>query len=320
VSARNHGIAHAQGEFIALLDADDIWHPEKIAKQLAVMNAVQDFGRASSTRQEAERDMTTSPYARLAKGLNAILPGFVVRQLQNQRTAIRKHLHWPLGSAASHDLLSRTSPLSRQYGMDRGTAIDRHYIEEFLARCSGDIRGIVLEIGDDGYTSRFGKGRVARSEVLSVTPGETVTIVADLTVAPSIPSNTFDCIILTQTLQYIYDLPSAIRTIYRILAPGGVLLATVPGICPVVKERWPNYWAFRTESVRKLIAGEFPSDHVSVESAGNVLAAITFLHGLTLEEIDRTALDIRDPTYPIVVSVRAVKIADGGGAYSRPLM
>ncbi|MEN3365124.1 MAG: hypothetical protein V7606_2398, partial [Burkholderiales bacterium] len=30
VSARNHGIAHASGEFIAPIDADDLWHPEKI--------------------------------------------------------------------------------------------------------------------------------------------------------------------------------------------------------------------------------------------------------------------------------------------------
>ena len=36
-SARNHGIAHAGGEFIAPIDADDLWHPEKIRKQMAVM-------------------------------------------------------------------------------------------------------------------------------------------------------------------------------------------------------------------------------------------------------------------------------------------
>jgi glycosyltransferase involved in cell wall biosynthesis len=37
VSARNYGIAHAGGEFIAPIDADDLWHPEKIKKQVAVM-------------------------------------------------------------------------------------------------------------------------------------------------------------------------------------------------------------------------------------------------------------------------------------------
>jgi glycosyltransferase involved in cell wall biosynthesis len=36
-SARNNGIAHAGGEFIAPIDADDLWHPEKIRKQMAVM-------------------------------------------------------------------------------------------------------------------------------------------------------------------------------------------------------------------------------------------------------------------------------------------
>ncbi len=37
VSARNYGIAYATGEFIAPIDADDLWHPEKIKKQVAVM-------------------------------------------------------------------------------------------------------------------------------------------------------------------------------------------------------------------------------------------------------------------------------------------
>jgi glycosyltransferase involved in cell wall biosynthesis len=36
-SARNYGIAHAGGEFIAPIDADDLWHPDKIKKQMAVM-------------------------------------------------------------------------------------------------------------------------------------------------------------------------------------------------------------------------------------------------------------------------------------------
>jgi hypothetical protein len=38
-----------------------------------------------------------------------------------------------------------------------------------------------------------------------------------------------------------------------------------------------------------------------------VLAAIAFLHGLALEEVDRTAFDVHDPAYPVVVCVRAMK-------------
>ena len=42
--SRNYGIAAAQGQFIALLDCDDIWLPGKLAAQLAVMRARPDVG------------------------------------------------------------------------------------------------------------------------------------------------------------------------------------------------------------------------------------------------------------------------------------
>ncbi|HKN87045.1 MAG TPA: methyltransferase domain-containing protein, partial [Nitrospiraceae bacterium] len=127
--------------------------------------------------------------------------------------------------------LRRVLPISRTYGFDRGQPIDRYYIERFLARHADDIRGRVLEIADDAYTRRFGGRRVTTSDVLHVVEGNPhATIVADLTNAGHLPSEQYDCVILTQVLSVIYDVRAALRTVYRLLKPGGTLLATTPGV------------------------------------------------------------------------------------------
>ena len=77
--------------------------------------------------------------------------------------------------------LRRTTPLSRSWGYDRGTPIDRAYIEQFLASHSEDVRGACLEVLNADYTHRFGGERVTSSDVLDINPANTAaTIVADL--------------------------------------------------------------------------------------------------------------------------------------------
>jgi hypothetical protein len=137
------------------------------------------------------------------------------------------------------------------------------------------------------------------------------TIVADLTDAEErIPSQRFDTIILTQTLPFIYDVHAVVRTLHRILQPGGAVLATVGGITPISRrdmERWGHYWSFTTLSARLLFEEAFPSAGVQVEASGNVLAATAFLHGLAAEELSRSELDYRDPDYEFLITIVAVK-------------
>lgn len=206
--------------------------------------------------------------------------------------------------------LRRTWPMSRHFGFERGQPIDRHYVEAFLARHAGDVRGRVMEVGDATYTHRFGGSRVTTADVLHVHEGSPeATIIGDLASADHIPSDTFDCIVLTQTLHLIYDVPAAIRTLERILAPGGVLLATVPGISQIDVGQWRDswYWAFTLLSARRLFADHFASPDVTIEGHGNVLAAVAFLEGLASTELRPDELAVVDPAYPVTITIRAVK-------------
>lgn len=201
-------------------------------------------------------------------------------------------------------------PVSQAWGFDRGLPIDRHYIERFLGAHAEDIRGAVLEIGDRAYTNRFGGEKVSHSDVLNIDPDDSqATIIADLTRADHIPSDRFDCIILTQTLHLIFDLPAAVKTVRRILKPGGVLLATFPGISRLSVSEWPDswYWCLTRHSARRLFEAEFNPADLSVEAHGNVLAAAAFLYGFAAGELLPADLDDRDPEYDLLVTVRAVK-------------
>lgn len=209
--------------------------------------------------------------------------------------------------------LRRVTPISRVWGCDRGRPIDRYYIERYLSDHAADIHGNVLEIGDSRYTHCYGGDRVTKSDVLHVKEGNPeATIVADLSHAPEIPSNTFDCIIITQTLHLIYDVRATIQTLYRILKPKGVALVTFPGISQIshlAEKGWANswYWSFTTNSAHRLFEEVFPAENVEVAAHGNVLSAIAFLHGLGAGELCRKELDHYDPDYQLLITVKSVK-------------
>ncbi len=207
--------------------------------------------------------------------------------------------------------LRRLEQVGGSLGFDRGLCVDRYYIEKFLSAHALDVRGSVLEIGDDTYTQRFGGGRVTGSDVLHKTEDNpNATIVADLTCADHIPQNTFDCIILTQTLQYIYELPAAVRTLYHILKPSGVVLATFPGIAYISRydlEHWGEYWRLTTLAAKRLFGEVFPPENVEAQAYGNLLTATAFLYGLSTEGFRQDELDYHHPDFEVLVTVRAVK-------------
>ena len=211
--------------------------------------------------------------------------------------------------------LHRTSPWSRNWGYERGVPVDRYYIERFLQAHAEDIHGRVLEVQEADYTRRFGADRVSQSDVLDLEASNVrANVIGDLRDAPNIPDETYDCIILTQTLHVIDDMERVVAECARILKPGGVLLATFPAASRVCLEYGcdGDFWRLTAAGARRLFESAFAAEALAIEAHGNVLATTAFLYGLGLDELRTTDLEVDDPFNPTLVTVRAGRPGGGG--------
>jgi len=221
--------------------------------------------------------------------------------------------------AVDFGALARTTPLSYNWGYDRGTPADRPFIEQYLAAHASDIRGVVLEIQEDDYARRFGGNRVARSDVLDVdVSNPRATLIGDLRAMQHVGSATYDCIILTQTLHVIDDMPAVVRERERLLRPNGVLLATLPAASRVCLEYGPegDFWRVTEGGARRLFTDVFPPADVDTTAFGNPLVNAAFGFGLASEDLPAGAYDAHDAYFPMLIGVRARKapVAEAGRA------
>jgi len=225
--------------------------------------------------------------------------------LLHVRHWLKRHLSPPW----RYFMTRKQAPLSASFGYDRGQPIDRYYIEKFLHEHRSAIRGRCLEVADDGYTKKFDNG-VIQSDVLDLdTRNANATIHGDLRHLDSIADNIYDCVILTQVLQFIDDLPAAVREVHRILKPGGVLLATLPCVSPIDTESGcaRDHWRFTEASTEYLFWPVFGKEHTIIETHGNCYAGLAFWIGMSREELTQEQLAYHDPKFPCLIIVKAVK-------------
>jgi hypothetical protein len=202
--------------------------------------------------------------------------------------------------------LRRTTPFSSTFGFERGTPIDRHYLHRFLDAHRDLITGNVLEVQNDSYTQRFGH-HLRRADTFDIVPAFAPTFLCDFAHCESvIPTNTYNCLLLPNTLQHFRELDRCLAHAVRVVAPGGAILASSGGSLPLTGDV-PDYWRLSPDGWRELLARAWPGAEITVSGHGNCLAAVAAQMGLAVEELTSAELDVHDSRYPVLTTIACRK-------------
>ncbi len=206
------------------------------------------------------------------------------------------------------------------HSRQQGTAIVRYYWSQFLRNHQSDIRGRALEIGTTATIRHYGGQALTCADAIDLQAhSPEITVVADLSRADSVPSDTYDCFVNQFTMHLIYDAEAAIYHSIRVLRPGGVLLANFPcvdyyfasGLDMGTGAPLFLYWWFTPILVENMFrhCGLDPADY-QLEIYGNLFSRIAYQLNLPAEELTARELDYRDGGHPLLICARVCKPAD----------
>ncbi len=198
-------------------------------------------------------------------------------------------------------------PSSTRFGLERGTPIDRVFIERFLDENRECIHGTVIEIGDDRYMKKY-SDLIDNPVILHVNGWGGLK--GNLATGEGIVENYADCLICTQTLQHIYDIRSSIANIYRLLKPSGTALITngcIGELSLYDYNNWGEYWKCTDMAMKELFCECFENEKIDVKSYGNVKMAIGFLYGMCAEDFSEEDFNYQDVQYPMIVAIKVQK-------------
>lgn len=175
-AGHNAALAQARGDYVALLDSDDVALPDRIGRQVAVLRAEPRLGLVSSRVAAIdEHDVVTGPefcllgeqeaYVYSAYTMPGITPSYTGRREVFERFPYRPELTY----AADYDFMARAAEVWPMRGVPEVLTHYRHHGGQATRQCAGqqileacairlltarrrhgrpeDLTGIVTELG-----------------------------------------------------------------------------------------------------------------------------------------------------------------------------
>ena len=197
--------------------------------------------------------------------------------------------------------------ISNDFGFGRGTPIDRMYIENFFKNQAGEISGVCLEFGDTSYIDEFGKS-VSKKYVFNYSEESSKInniIMGDLTKLDTLSENSFDCILCINVLNFIYDLPSAVLGLKKLIKPNGKIIITMAGVSAHISrydmDRWGDYWRLTDKAAMKLFK-DAGLNVDKIQTYGNPYACSAQINGYCMEDLSQEKIVTSHPDYQLLVA------------------
>jgi hypothetical protein len=207
--------------------------------------------------------------------------------------------------------LRRLQQFSRDhFGFDRGTPIDRYYVDQFFQQHRDAITGDVLEIQKNMYAGRYGQHlRKVDSFDIEADPDRPPTFLCDLAYSEGVlPSEAYDCLLMPCTLSVLRELEPCLRNALRVLRPNGVILTSGSALIPLDSET-ADYWHMTPAGWRVFLPSVWPGCEILVEGHGNCLAVLAASMGLVVEDLTAKELDYYDPMLPVTTTIFCRKLS-----------
>ena len=132
-AARNHAILKANGELFAYLDADDMWYPEKLERQVAFLDVHQECGMVHSEMSVINEQDEILHLRFYEETKRSVPQGYCVQQL-----LMRCHIQ-PL------TVLERRSSFDRVGGFDERLLVAEDYLHWIMIAAEGQALGYMAE-------------------------------------------------------------------------------------------------------------------------------------------------------------------------------
>jgi SAM-dependent methyltransferase len=163
-------------------------------------------------------------------------------------------------------------------GPNKGTAWRKSnwkFLNDFISKLSADAKILDVGAGHGDFADIF-VGRIYYS--LDIVPYAEVDLVADLGEVNPFKDKAFDVVVLMNVLEHVYESCSLLKSITRIVAPGGSVVITVPFLLKVHQapfdfSRYTPYFIEKMAADAGLqvesLQGYYDTQYLLNESLGN---------------------------------------------------